>query len=257
MRFQPCKGVFWGIVLVLAAGGLWPEEANTGSFAALNSAQIVEQMQLHNLARTEGLKQYKALRHYSVVYKGYSATIAASMDVEVNYDALSGKSFRIVSESGSKFLLDKVLKRAVDSEEEASRDQGATALTEANYRIHLVGNESVAGRPAYILDVDPLTPSKFLYRGKIWVDAADFALVKIEAQPGKNPSLWIARTQIRQSFAKTDNFWLPEQNRSETSVRIGGTAVLIIDYGLYQVVPDVAIQGAGARTSAATAAISE
>lgn len=244
-----------GIVLVLAAGGLWPEEANTGPFAALNSAQIVEQMQLHNLARTEGLKQYKALRHYSVVYKGYSATIAARMDVEVNFDASSGKSFQIVSQSGSKFLMDNVLKRAVDSEEEASRDQGATALTEANYKFQLLGSESVVGRPAYILDVDPLTPSKFLYRGKIWVDAADFALVKIEAQPAKNPSFWIGRTLIRQSFAKTDSFWLPEQNQSETSVRIGGTALLTIDYGRYQVVPDAAIQDAGAP--AATAATAE
>jgi hypothetical protein len=29
---------------------------------------------------------------------------------------------------------------------------------------------------------------------------------------------------------------LPEKNRSETKVRIGGTAVLTIDYGIYQIV---------------------
>ncbi len=255
MLFQPGKGIFWGVVLVLAAGGLRPEAANTGSFAALSSPQIVEQMRLHNLARTEGLKQYKALRHYSVVYKGYSSTVAARMDVEVNYNASSGKSFQIVSQSGSKFLLDKVLKRAVDSEKEASRDPAATALTAANYKFHLLGSENVAGRPAYILDVEPVTSSKFLYRGKIWVDAADFALVKIDAQPGKNPSFWIARTLIQQSFAKTDSFWFPDQNRSETNVRIGGTAVLTIDYGRYRVLPDAAIQSAGAP--AVTAATSE
>jgi hypothetical protein len=255
MLFQPGKGIFWGVVLVLAAGGLWPETATTGATSALSSAQIVEQMQVHNLARAESLKQYKALRHYSVAYKGYASTVAASMDVEVAYDASSGKSFRIVSQSGSKFLLDKVLKRAVESEKESSRDQGATALTEANYRFHLAGKGSVAGRPAYILDVDPLTASKFLYRGKVWVDAADFALVKIEAQPGKNPSFWIARTLIQQSFSKTDNFWFPDQNRSVTNVRIGGTAVLTIDYGHYHVVPDAAIEGAG--TAAVTAASSE
>jgi hypothetical protein len=31
-------------------------------------------------------------------------------------------------------------------------------------------------------------------------------------------------------------FWLPQQNRSETKVRIGGTAVMRIDYGAYRVV---------------------
>jgi hypothetical protein len=126
----------------------------------------------------------------------------------------------------------------VDSEREASQDKSATALTPANYRFRLEGNENLGGRPAYVLDVEPLVATKFLYRGKIWVDAADFALIKIEAEPAKNPSFWIARTLIRQSFAKTGNFWLPEKNRSETKVRIGGTAVFTIDYGTYQVEPN-------------------
>jgi hypothetical protein len=160
------------------------------------------------------------------------------MDVEVNYDAATGKSFRIVSRSGSKLLCDKVLKRAVESEKEASLDKGSSALTETNYRFNLAGNESLGGRPAYILDVEPLTASKFLYRGKIWVDAADFAVVKMETEPAKSPSFWISRTLIQYSSAKTDGFWLPQQVRSETRVRIGGTAVLTIDYGSYQIVPD-------------------
>jgi hypothetical protein len=35
---------------------------------------------------------------------------------------------------------------------------------------------------------------------------------------------------------KTEGFWLPGKTRSETKVRIGGTAVFTIDYGAYQVV---------------------
>ena len=224
---------FLAIVSVFMAGGVWPENADEIAPGTLTSAQIVEQMQRHNKAQTEGLKHYQSLRHYEVEHRGFPARVAARMDVEVNYDSSSGKRFRIVTESGSKALCEKVLKRAVDSEKEASQDKGSTALTPANYRFHLAGSESLAGRPAYVLEVEPLTTSKFLYRGKIWVDAADFALVKIEAEPAKSPSFWIARTLIRQSFRKTGNFWLPEQHRSETKVRIGGTAVLTIDYGTY------------------------
>jgi hypothetical protein len=242
MFFQQGRGVFWAMALILVARGVCAENAETGSPSGLSAAQIVERMQSHNQAQTEELKYYQSLRHYQVEYRGFSTTIAARMDVEVNYDSASGKIFRIVSESGSKFLCEKVLKRAVDSEKEASQDKGSTALTEANYKFHLVGSENLEGRPAYILDVDPLTASKFLYRGKIWVDAADFAVAKIQVEPAKNPSFWIARTLIRQSFAKNSSFWLPEQNRSETKVRIGGTAVLTIDYGHYKVVPNAAIQ---------------
>lgn len=204
----------------------------------MSSAQIVEQMQLHDQARNRQLKHYRALRHYHVEYRGFSALVAANMAVEVTFDAGSGKSFQIVSQSGSKFLLEKVLKRAVDSEKEASGNKASAALTQANYKFTLVGTEIQGGRPAYILDVEPWHPNKFLVRGKIWVDGADYAVVKMETQPAKSPSFWISRTLIQYTGSKTDDFWFPQKVRSETRVRIGGTAVLTIDYGSYQITLD-------------------
>jgi len=222
-------------VILLAASIAWAANGDTAPAANLSPAQIVEQMQRHNQARKEALKHYSSMRHYQVEYRGFSKTIVAKMDVEVDYNAATGKSFRIASQSGSKLLCEKVLKRAVDSEKEAAQDQGATALTPANYKFHLAGTESLDGRPAYILDVEPLKGSKFLYRGKIWVDVADFALARVEAEPAKNPSFWISRTRIQFTNTKRGDFWLPERNRSETKVRIGGAAVLTIDFGTYQI----------------------
>ena len=147
----------------------------------------------------------------------------------------AGMSFRIVSQSGSKLLCDKVLKRAIDSEQEASRDKRLTELTPANYKFQMEGSETIDGRPAYILKVEPLLDGKFLYRGRIWVDAADFEVVKMEAEPARNPSFFISRTLIHYTGALAHGFWLPRKIRSETKVRIGGTAVLTIDYGNYHV----------------------
>jgi len=230
---------------LLAVSGAWARGGDTLPAARLNSAQIVAEMQIRNQMRSRELRDYQSLRHYVVEYHGYGAKISARMAVEVTYNSASGKSFRIVSQSGSPFLCDKVLKRAVDSEEEASRDKESTALTTANYRFQLDSVESLNGRPAYVLDVDPVKPAKFLYRGKIWVDAADFAVVKIDATPAKNPSIWISKTTIRHTSAMTDGFWLPEETRSQTWVRIGGTAVLTIDYGAYHVAAQPAASLAG------------
>ena len=205
--------------------------------ANLTAAEIIQQVQRHNQVRLDELRQYKTLRHYAVEYKGFSHTVDAKMDVEVSYDAATGKNFRIVSRTGSNLLCDKVLKRAVDSEKEASQDKASTALNETNYSFTLLGTDTVDGRPAYTLHEEPLTEGKFLSRGKIWIDAKDFAVVKMETEPAKNPSFWISRTSISSSSVKTDGFWLPGKTRSETKVRIGGTAVLTIDYGTYQVVP--------------------
>jgi outer membrane lipoprotein-sorting protein len=233
LSFRLARYLLQAGVLVFAAAWGQAQDPAGPALPSLGLPQIVAQIQLHAQAQTAELRHYQALRHYQVDYRSFSAR----MDAEVSYDAVQGKSFRIVSQGGSRLLCDKVLKRALESEVEASRDRGLTALSASNYRFQLTGSESVAGRPAYVLDAQPLTASKFLFRGKVWVDAADFAVVKMETEPARNPSFWISRTLIHYSGAKVDSFWLPRQVRTETKVRIGGTAVLTIDYGTYQVVP--------------------
>jgi hypothetical protein len=202
----------------------------------LTASQIVSNMTHQNQLRASRLAHYSSIRHYRVEYQGL-AHLVGEMEVEATYDARKGKSFRILSETGSHALCEKVLKRAVESEREATHDQSSTALTPANYGFTLLGSEPIEGRMAYILRVEPISPSKFLYRGRVWVDAADFAVVKIDASPAKNPSFWISKTLILQSFARTGEFWLPARNRSETHVRVGGSAVFTIDYGSYRFEP--------------------
>jgi hypothetical protein len=208
---------------------------------SLTSAQVVEEMVRHNQARSEGLRHYQSLRTYQVEYKGYAVRLAARMVVEADYDAVGGKSFRILSQSGNALLVDKVLKRLIESENDAQQDKSATALTPANYSFSLTGMDNLAGRQAYVLEVQPLVDNKYLYRGRIWVDAADFAVARVEATPAKNPSFWISSTTIKHQYVRTEGFWLPARNRSETKVRVGGTAVLTIDYGTYQVTPEARV----------------
>ena len=82
----------------------------------------------------------------------------------------------------------------------------------------------------------PKTRNKFLYRGKIWVDAKDFAVVRIEGEPGKNPSMWIKKTGIAHRYVKVDDFWLPAENHSESFIRLGGKATLSIEYQDYKII---------------------
>ncbi len=238
MNLRCGKSLLAAVAFVSLAAGARSESENVGLSAGLSATQIAEQMESHDQIRNEALKHYRTLRQYEVEYKGLG-TAAAKMTVEVNYDIASGKSLEIVSESGSKFLIEKVLKRAVESEKEAFHNRSSTALITANYKFQLVGNETLGGRPAYVLEVEPLTPTKFLYRGKIWVDAADFAVVKMETQPAKSPSFWISQTLIHYTGVRTDGFWMPQQMRSETSVRLGGAAVLTINYGNYEIASDL------------------
>ncbi len=222
-----------------------PNATLTSTKPALTSSQIVDEMVRRNQARAEGIRHYESVRTYQVEYKGYSAHIAARMVVEAAYDAVNGKTFRVVSQSSNHLLVDKVLNRLIESEKDAEQNKGATALTPANYNFKLTGIETLEERPSYVFEVKPLVDNKYLYRGKIWVDAADFAVAKVQAEPAKNPSFWISSTAINHQYERTDGFWLPAQNRSETKVRLGGTAVLTIDYGTYHVTPESPVAGGG------------
>lgn len=239
MNAPRVRGFLLTAAFAAMAASVVPQSADsslsTPFSPSLSADQIVERIVSHDRQRTNELRSYKSLRHYEVEYRGFSSKVNAKMDVVVDYDASSGKHLVIASESGSKFLLEKVLKRAVDSEREAFQQKNSTALTTANYRFNLLGQENVAGRPAYIMNVEPLVASKFLYRGKIWVDAGDFVVVKMKTEPSKSPSFWISQTEINFTSARIDGFWMPQQMRSETSVRIGGVAVFTIDYGKYQI----------------------
>lgn len=204
--------------------------------ASLTAEQIVQQMGQHNRVRAEELKSYTDLRHYAVSYHGFPVDLSASMVVEASYQAPDTKIFHIVSTTGARLLINHVLKRLLDAEQEAALHPDRASVTPENYTFTLLGTETLNGRPSYILQADPKKDSHLLFRGKIWVDAADFAIAQLEAQPARNPSFWIRDTHIHHVYSKTGEFWLPHSDRSVTRVRFGGSAVLTIDYGVYHTV---------------------
>jgi hypothetical protein len=145
----------------------------------------------------------------------------------------------------------------LQSENEAleADNQSRTALVPANYLFTMVGYEvpaegSASRRPMYQLEVEPKAPSKFLYRGRIWVDAEDFAVARIEAEPAKNPSFWIKNTRIEHQYVKVRDFWLPANNHSVTIVRLGGKADLEIEYKDYQITAASPVSGSSSAVRA-------
>jgi hypothetical protein len=235
------------IVYGLASAAQTPPVATQASIPAVTASEIVQQLVARNTERTEQLSYYVSRRRYHLEYHGFPSTMEATLEAEITYDA-PAKTYRVLSESGSRTLINHVLLRLLASEQQAAGEQRESALTPENYRFTLVGVAVENGHKLYILQVNPSTSRKFLYRGKIWVDSDDYAVVRIEAQPAENPSFWIRDTQISHIYAKQGNYWLPKQNVSVTKVRMGGTATLTIDYENYNYVraADSALQPSSA-----------
>lgn len=219
----------------LAAAPLDPPAASP--VPLLSAEEIVTKMVERNLERARALGAYQGTRVYRLEYRGFPGSRSADMIVEVKYRSPGTKDFSIRSENGSRLIIDRIFKRMLQTEKEAltEENQSRVALNQDNYRFALAGFESMPTGPSYILSVEPRTDNKLLYRGRIWVDAEDFAVVRIEGAPAKNPSFWTKATKIEQVYAKVGSFWLPLSNRSSSEIRLGGHASFTIDYQDYQI----------------------
>jgi len=214
---------------------------------ALSADAIVQKMMETSARRSAELRGFRATRSYHLEYHGFLGTREASMRVVSTYTAPDKLDFSIVAENGSKLLLNRVLLKLLDSEREAFLDLSKIELSPANYRFDSQGidRSSDGHDPCYVLGVIPQKENRFLYRGKVRIDAYDFALSSMEGQPAKSPSFWIKDTQIDSTWAKVGKFWLIQHSRWVSHIRMGGMATLTIEYSDYQITGGAQSQGRG------------
>ncbi len=205
--------------------------------APLSREQVVVNLIGMNLERARALHAYEGTRIYQVEYRGFPGTRSAEIVVDVKYRSPGTKEFTIVSATGSQVIIEKVFKKLMQAEKEALSEeaQRCIALNSDNYNFTLIGYENSPSGPMYVLIVEPRTKDKFLYRGRIWVDAKDFAVMRLKAEPAKNPSFWTKSSEIEQEYMKVNDFWLPAHNHSVTAIRLGGRAELTIQYKSYRI----------------------
>ena len=202
----------------------------------LSETAIVQKIMLANARRSAELRGFEGKRWYQLEYHGLFGGRNASMEVLATYTAPDQHSFTVISQSGSKLLLNRVLLKLLDSEKEAFQNHKQIELSPENYNFALQGTERIpAGDTCYVLAVKPRKPNKFLYAGKIWVDTHDFAVVRMEGEPAKAPSFWVRDTQIDSKWEKVGSFWFIAHNHSVSHIRMGGVATLNIEYGNYQI----------------------
>jgi hypothetical protein len=204
--------------------------------APFSADEVMQRVVRMNQLRANALESYSSVRSYHLVCHCLSHK-EADMVVRAEYEAPNKKIFTIISESGSGTVRSRVFKKLLEAEQESMREenQQRSAITPQNYTFQLTDYQKINGNEFYVLEVRPLSKNKFLFRGRIWVDAKDFAIAQVEGEPAVNPSWWTVKTDFTRSYQKIGSFWLPESNESGTKVRIFGTAVLTIKYGEYQI----------------------
>jgi hypothetical protein len=240
---------------------LWPARARAQSSipqeiieARLNLSQVLDKLVEKNSERADALQSYQNRRFYSLNYTGFPTSLHAEMVVDMTYDAPATKHFKIISQSGPQWMIERILKRLLDAEQEALSEENRerVALNSSNYNFSGLERQDSPDSCSYVVAVQPKIPSKLLYRGRIWVDSRDFAVCRIEAEPSRNPSFWIKKTAIHHSYLKIGDFWLPSENESVSAIRGGGRAVLTIKYQNYEILAARGLKGSDAGSSSSS-----
>jgi hypothetical protein len=181
--------------------------------------------------RRSELTGYTALRRYVAVNRDRRA----EMVVRVDCSGDGAKRFTILSERGSSSIRKHALYKMLSEENEASRRESrdGTRIIPANYKFNMVGQESLSTGPAYVLSIVPKTENKYLIDGKIWVDATDYSIVRIEGRPARNPSFWVHDVHFVHTYQRVGQFWFAASTHTTSEVRIFGPSELTIDNSDY------------------------
>jgi hypothetical protein len=200
-----------------------------------SAEEVVAKMMQFDAQRQSEQTGYTAVRHYAAVNKKRHA----EMLVRVSCDSSGAKQFTIVSEEGSGSIRKHVFQKLLSEETEASRrgTRVSTRLIPDNYQFQMVGLDTLETGPAYVLSVTPKTANKYLIDGKIWVDASDYSIVRIEGQPAKNPSFWVRSVHFVHTYQKVDQFWFASSTHTTSEIRIFGESELTIDNSDYTLNP--------------------
>ena len=212
------------LVSVLAA-------ASVESIPPLPTAdEVVAKMIAHDDERQSALSGYTARRRYVLENERHHKR--AEMLVQLTCRTDGTKQFETISESGWGGARKHVFPRLLEAETEASKPgaRDRSRILPMNYEFEMIGISSVGGRPAYEMRVSPKTANQYLMRGRIWIDAEDYAVVRIEGEPAKNLSFWIKSIHFVHTYDKRGPFWFPASDRSVTNVRVFGNTEVKIDY---------------------------
>ena len=204
--------------------------AADSSFQLPTADEVVAKMMARDNERQATLYGYTASRRY--VLENHRHHKRAEMLVRMTCLRDGSKQFETISETGWGGARKHVFPRLLEAETEASRPglRERSRLIPENYVFEMVGTEYVDERPAYVIAIAPKTPNKYLMQARIWIDADEYAIVRIEGKPAKNPSFWTKSVHFVHKYEKRESFWFPVSDRSVTDVRIFGSTEVTIEY---------------------------
>ena len=175
----------------------------------------------------EPLTQYRARR----MLEGHNARFKMRGALEAITELAPGGrfSYTIVSETGSDYIREKVLRPILETEAKvfASGTAARSALTPENYEI---GGGELAEPGIIKLFAKPRRKDVSLIDGAVFITSDDADLVRVEGRMAKNPSFWATRVNLVRHYDRIGGIRVPVRLDSTAQIRFAGESTLSMLY---------------------------
>ena len=204
----------------------------------LDSASVIQRVDAAVKARIDHIAAYSVTEHYAV-YRGKDETQpAAEMTVRTEYKAETGKSYTILSQSGSEFIRNHVLNTILDNEKTINLPgiREHSWFTSANYEMNLKSGavERLDDRDCVALAIVPKRKATNMIEGTLWVDAKDGSIVRIDGSASQSPSIFVGPAHVMRQYVNMNGYSMATQARAASDSFFLGRTIVTIDYRDYQ-----------------------
>lgn len=193
-------------------------------------------------ARYQNVLGFTDIEHYAV-FRGKDQTHpAAEMTVKDTYRKDVGKTYTVLSQSGSAAVIRLGLNPLLENEKIINHPENLPAswFDSANYTMTLkpgraqpIDTEQINGRTCLVVAVTARRKAPNTINGEIWVDAKDYSLVQIDGIASKDPSVFSGSTHMMRHYVQINGFPMATHARAESNSFLFGRTVVTIDYSDY------------------------
>src|ERR1700722_413743 len=223
--------------VITIIGSLMPLCAS-GPTQEPNSAAVIRAVDAAVASQSENVLGFTDIEHLVVFRRGDDTHPAAEATVRDTFKKGVGKTYTILSQSGSTILLRIGLRPLLDNEQIINQPGNVEKswFTSANYVMTLKagGVHKLDGRNCFAVDIKPKAQAPNLIIGTIWVDAHDGTLVKVDGVASKNPSPWSGPTHMMRQYSNINGYSMAMHARAESDSALFGRTVVTIDYSDYK-----------------------
>lgn len=171
------------------------------------------------------LTQYRAYRrmHARNEHFGQEAWLEAWTELDDR-----GFRYTIVSETGSDYMRNKVLKGVLKREQELVADGECrrSELSADNYEFQDVQQ----GDGESYVTLKPKRKDVLLVHGRMVLSQDGTELLRVEGRLAKNPSFWTSLVNVIRHYARLDGVRVPVATESTAKVKFAGVASLDVQY---------------------------